>query len=62
MVLGFKSDTAVLTFSFLTPSFTFLSSVFFFGWVFSGLHFDGKSFQESFQDLRIRLKERFMVS
>ena len=40
IVFEFKSDTAVLSFTFC-----FLSSlVFFFLWAFSRLHFDGKSF------------------
>ena len=52
IVLGFASDTAVLTFIFRflsSPLFSlFLASFFLFYWAFSRLHFDGKIFWESF--------------
>ena len=48
-VFGFKSETAVLTFTFrflsiLSSFFAFLASFFFSCWAFSRLHFGGNSF------------------
>ena len=50
--VGFKSDTAVLTFTFRFLSSLlfslFLPHFFFSYWAFSRFHFGGKSFNESF--------------
>ena len=52
IVFGFKSDTAILsfTFRFLSSPLVslFLPHVFFICWALSRLHFGGKSFKESF--------------
>ena len=65
IIFGFKSDTAVLTFTFLSllPSFfTFLSSFFFSCWVFSRLHFVGKVFRKAFRILGLdERKGRWVV-
>ena len=55
--LGFKSDTAVLTFTFRflsSPRFSLFLPHFFFLLGIQQASFCGNSFQESFQDLRIR--------
>ena len=57
IVFEFKSDKAVLTFSFHFLSFPLLSLLlpFFFScWAFRRLHFGGQSFWESFYNFRIR--------
>ena len=51
-VFGFKNDPAVS----LLPSF--LPHFFSFCWASSRLHFGGKSFRETFWDLRIKRRER----
>ena len=54
---GFKSDTAVLTFTF-----RFLASFFFFCWAFSRRHFKGKDFRQAFRILELhKRKGRWVV-
>ena len=56
IVFEFKSDKAVLTFSFHFLSFPLLSlflPFFFSCWAFRRLHFGGQSFWESFYNFRI---------
>ena len=65
VVFGFKSGKAVSTFSFsllLPSSFTFLAKFFSFARHLqcSRFHFGEESFRESFQDIRIKWKERYM--
>ena len=57
-VFGFKSETAVLTFSFCFLASPFLSislpPFFFFCWAFTRLHFGWVKFLGELYDLRIR--------
>ena len=54
---GFKSHTAVLTFTF-----RFLASFFFFCWAFSRRHFKGKDFRQAFRILELHeRKGRWVV-